>query len=258
MTMEKTATCASQKLEEGITPFQIILLVLSVYVLVALILETILPLSDETATLLGYIDTAICFVFLYDFFQRLYLAPNRMRFAMVNCLDFISSIPMVPFVRWGRVLRVIRLFRILRAFRSSKVIIHQLFRHRGKGVFASVCLIAIILTIFASIAILNVENVPEANIKTPADALWWSAVTVTTVGYGDRFPVTSGGRIIAIILMVTGIGLFGAFTALFATFILTPEKEKREHQIESLVQEIRALRRQIGSSKSDSGPDGVT
>ena len=99
---------------------------------------------------------------------------------------------------------------------------------------------------------------PEANIKTPADALWWSAVTVTTVGYGDRFPVTSGGRIIAIILMVTGIGLFGAFTALFATFILTPEKEKREHQIESLVQEIRALRRQIGSSKSDSGPDGVT
>lgn len=232
----------------SITPFQIVLLVLSVYVLIALVLETVLPISLETATLLGYIDTAICFVFLYDFFQRLYLSQSRMKFLLWNWVDFVSSIPMVPFVRWGRALRVIRIFRILRAFRSTKLIVHQLFAHRGRGVFASVCLIAVVLTIFSSIAILNVEKGPDSNIRTPGDALWWSVVTVTTVGYGDKFPVTSEGRMIAVALMITGIGLFGAFTAILASFILTPEREKRGNQIDALAEEIRALREIVESS----------
>lgn len=245
MDMENDHSERLNESEASISPFQIVLLVLSVYILIALTIETVFSLSSEVGILLGYIDTAVCFVFLYDFFHRLYLAPNRVKFVLWNWIDFVSSIPMLPFVRWGRAVRVIRIFRILRAFRSSKLIIHQLFSNRGKAIFASVCLIAIVLTIFSSIAILNVEDAPESNIKTPADALWWSTVTVTTVGYGDKFPVTSEGRIIAIILMISGIGLFGAFTALFASYILTPEKVKRDVLIESLSNEIRALREQI-------------
>lgn len=248
MVTENNSPVPIYSARESITPFQILLLILSVYVLIALVIETVFSLSSETAILLGYIDTAICFVFLYDFFQRLYLAQNRMKFVMWNWIDFVSSIPLLPYVRWGRVLRVIRIFRILRAFRSTKLIVHHLFAHRGKGVFASVCLIAVVLTIFSSIAILNVEKGPDANIKTPTDALWWSVVTVTTVGYGDKYPVTSEGRIIAVALMITGIGLFGAFTAILASFILSPEREKRDILIESLASEIRTLREQIEDS----------
>lgn len=241
---------------ESITPFQVLMLILSVYVLISLTIETVMSLSPETEALLGYIDTAICFVFLYDFFLRLYLAQNRMKFLAWNWVDFVSSIPMLPYVRWGRALRIIKLFRILRAFRSTKLITHQLFLHRGKGVFASVCLIAVILTIFSSIAILNVEKEPDSNIKTPADALWWSVVTVTTVGYGDKYPVTPEGRIIAVALMITGIGLFGAFTAILAGFILSPEREKRDILIESLTREIRELREKIESLNPPKSGDG--
>jgi voltage-gated potassium channel len=85
-------------------------------------------------------------------------------------------------------------------------------------------MIAILMVIFSSIAILQVENVPNSNIKTAEDALWWSYVTVTTVGYGDKFPVTLEGRIIAGFLMTTGVGLFGTFTGFVASWFVGEKK----------------------------------
>lgn len=74
------------------------------------------------------------------------------------------------------------------------------------------------MVIFSAIAILQVERDPNSNIKTAEDALWWSYVT-TTVGYGDRYPVTTEGRLIASVLMTAGVGLFGTFTAYIASFL---------------------------------------
>ncbi|MBM3452384.1 MAG: two pore domain potassium channel family protein [Bacteroidetes bacterium] len=73
---------------------------------------------------------------------------------------------------------------------------------------------------FSTIRILQVENDPKSNIKTAEDAIWWADVTITTVGYGDKFPVTSEGRIISAILMTTGVGLFGIFTAFVAPWFV--------------------------------------
>jgi voltage-gated potassium channel len=85
-----------------------------------------------------------------------------------------------------------------------------------------------LLVIFSALAILQVETDPNSNIKTAEDAIWWSYVTVTTVGYGDKFPVTTEGRIIASVLMTAGVGLFGTFTAFVSSWFLAEKKEEEE------------------------------
>ena len=94
----------------------------------------------------------------------------------------------------------------------------------------SVSLFAILMVIFSSIAILQVEDSPESNIKTAEDAVWFSYVTITTVGYGDKYPVTTEGRIIAAVLMTTGVGLFGIFTGFVASWFVEDKREESEKE----------------------------
>jgi voltage-gated potassium channel len=83
------------------------------------------------------------------------------------------------------------------------------------------------MLIFGSIAILQVEQDPNSNIKTAEDSIWWAFVTITTVGYGDKYPVTTEGRIIAAFLMVAGVGLFGTFTGFIASWFMG-DKQNRD------------------------------
>jgi voltage-gated potassium channel len=231
--------------QEKLSLFQCFILALSIYVLTALLIQTIFPLRPEVNLLIDRVDFAICLVFIYDFFARLYKAPSKLSFVKWNFIDLVSSIPAFDLLRWGRLIRLIKILRILRAFRSTKLLVHFLFRNRAKGTFATVALISIILTVFSSIAILNLENTPEANIKSPSDALWWSFATITTVGYGDRYPVTHEGRIVAAVLMTAGVGLFGTFTGFVASFFLEANQEKEESGLQLLTNEVRLLREQI-------------
>ncbi|MDD5149897.1 MAG: ion transporter [Flavobacterium sp.] len=207
--------------------FNIIIMVLTIYVLGALLLETIFVLPPETSKLLKFIDNVICLLFFVDFTVRFYKAENKLKFMRWGWIDLISSIPMINYFRAGRLLRLIRLFRIVRAFRSSRMLLHHIFKNKAKGTFTTVSIFAVMLIIFSSIAILQVENTKEGNIKTAEDALWWAYVTITTVGYGDKFPVTTEGRIIAVVLMTAGVGLFGTFTA-YASSFFVEEKGKNE------------------------------
>jgi voltage-gated potassium channel len=132
---------------------------------------------------------------------------------------------MIDFFRFGRIIRVIRIFRIIKAFKTLKMFVEYVFKNKVSGTFSSVSVIAILVIIFSSISILQVENAPDSNIKTAEDAIWWSYVTVTTVGYGEYYPVTTAGRIIAGILMTVGVGLFGTFTAYVASWFVD-DKQK--------------------------------
>lgn len=228
-----------------LTFLQLLILILSIYVLVALFVQTIFPLSPETNLLIDRFDFAVCIVFIYDFFVRLYKAESKASFLKWGWIDLVSSIPMFEALRWGRLIRVIRILRILRAFRSTKILLSYIFQNRAQGTFATVALISIILVLFSSIAILNLENAPESNIKTPADALWWAFVTITTVGYGDKFPVTHEGRFIAALLITAGVGLFGTFTAYIASHFLESERAKEESEIQQLIAEVRLLRERV-------------
>jgi voltage-gated potassium channel len=87
-------------------------------------------------------------------------------------------------------------------------------------------MLALLLIIFSSVSILQFEDAPTSNIKTAEDAIWWSYVTITTVGYGDKFPVTTEGRIIGVILMTAGVGLFGTLTGFISSWFLTDKNNK--------------------------------
>ncbi|MCX8036781.1 MAG: ion transporter [Candidatus Sumerlaeia bacterium] len=242
--------------EHRITLWQLVILFLSIYVLGALFIDTVFRLPPETSELLTIIDNLICIIFIGDFFFNLFTARNKVAFLKWGWIDLVSSIPNIQVLRWGRFVRAVRVFRILRAFRSTKRILQFVFENPAKGTFLSVTATFFVIMIFSSIAILNIETLPESNIKSASDALWWSFVTITTVGYGDRYPVTGLGRIIAGVLMVIGVGLFGTFTAYIASLFIKPPSEKDAkkdtvvlEKISELGQRIDCLEQKITSIK---------
>jgi len=206
--------------KKEISFFNILILVLSLYVLLSLLISTVFQLSGELTVLLNYIDNVICIVFLIDFSIRFKNSENKLEFMKWGWIDLVASIPSVDFLRAGRLLRLIRLLRVFRALKSTKLIYEHINRNKKQSALTSVALISFLMVVFSSIAILQFEKDINSNIKTAEDAIWWSYVTITTVGYGDKFPVTTEGRIIGSILMTTGVGIFGTFTALVSSWFI--------------------------------------
>jgi len=219
------------KTEERLGFLNSLIIILSIYVLFALLIDTFFKLPTEISRLLFTIDNGICFIFIFDFSIRFYRAEHKLKFMKWGWIDLISSIPSVDILRAGRLIRLIRLLRVLRTFRSTRVLINHIFKSKIKGTMTTVSIITLLIIISSSISILIVENAPESNIKTAEDALWWAMVTVTTVGYGDKFPVTTDGRIIAVVLMISGVGLFGVFTG-YISSIFVNERQKEEKDLD--------------------------
>ena len=235
--------------------FQVLLVALSFYVLAALFVEVAIPLNVATRAILLHVDSAICLVFIYDFFHRLVRAENKLTFLKWGWIDLISSVPAVPLLRIGRAVRIVRVLRLLRGVRSVKTIEVTLFANRAKGTLASALFACTLLVVFASIAILHVEIDSTSNIKSPEDALWWSVSTVTTVGYGDRFPTTTEGRVIGIALMCAGVGLFAVLAASFAAWFMNSAKPSESpdqtvsEQLRMLAEETNAIRRRLDAAE---------
>jgi voltage-gated potassium channel len=227
--------------KENVAVWQIVMMFLSIYVLFALFVETVFQLPAETSDLLNRVDNLVCIVFLIDFVRNLFTAKSKLGYLKWGWIDFVSSIPYLYFLRWGRLVRVIRIMRLLRGFRSTKLILQILFANRAKGTFAAVAMITFVIVVFASIAILNLEKSSDSNIKNAPDALWWAFVTVSTVGYGDRYPVTHLGRIVAVLLMTAGVGLFGTFTAYVASLFNQQGVKENEKQDVMVIAELKAI-----------------
>ena len=221
---------------------EITILVLSVYVLGAMLAQVIFQIPPAVSDLLERIDSLICVVFLVDFALRFRRAPSKLAFMKWGWLDLISSIPAYDFLRWGRMASVIRIIRILRAFRSGRHLVAVLYRHRTRSIALTAALTAFVLVVFSSVAVLAFEHEAESNIKTPFDAVWWAVSTMTTVGYGDRYPVSVEGKLVAMLLMVVGVGLFGVLTGLFASIFVEPDIKREDADIKSLAEETRKLR----------------
>lgn len=221
------------------------MLVLSIYVVLALLVRELVTIALPTQQLLDRIDTVICLYFLYDFGLRLWQAPDKWRFMRWAWIDLLASIPAVGWLRLGQLVRIVRILRMVRVFRAVREYLTFRFRHRANGTLAIVLLSSILLMFCGAIAMLYIERVPDANIKTFGDALWWAFVTITTVGYGDRYPVTNAGRLVAAVLMIAGVGLFGTFTGFIANFFVGEEQQQNEDDLQLLIKEVRQLREKI-------------
>ena len=234
---------------ERLGVLQVLALILSVYVLVALFIQATVRLSPDTIKVLDWIDFFVCVVFLADFFVRLHRAPSKAKFLKWGWIDFVSSIPMLNIFRVGRVVRIVRVFRILRAFRSTKYLVVYFLRYRKATSLTAVAATSFCIMVFAAIAVMNFEDLPESNIKNAGDAFWWAFVTMTTVGYGDKYPMTGEGRIVACILMLAGAAMFATFTGFIASMFVQPNGKAAESEVQQLAQEVRTLSDKIDAMK---------
>ena len=233
-------------------PYLVFMLALSIYAVVALAISTFLTLPAQTRLILEYADTAVCLLFLADFVVTIIRSENRLRYLVTwGWLDLLSSIPAVDLLRWGRLARVLRILRILRAAKATKVLAEFLLYRRAQSAFLAASLLSILLIVLSASAVLQFETSPEANIRDAEDALWWAVVTITTVGYGDRFPLSTEGRLIAVLLMLAGVGLFGLFSGFVAAWFLgAPGSQSEELQpVERLEAEVRSLREQLAAAR---------
>jgi voltage-gated potassium channel len=215
-----------QKEKEKVDLFGFFILILSIYVLTALLVDTLFVLDPQISLVLRFVDDFVCAVFLIEFIIRFYQAENKWKFMRWGWIDLISSIPTFEYLRIGRIFRLIRLLRIIRAIRSTKELVHHFRKNRVESTITSMFIIAVLLLIFSSISILKAEDVPEGNIKTAGDALWWAFGTITTIGYGDFYPVTTAGRIVASVLILFGVGLFGTFSGLITSWFIGQKHNK--------------------------------
>lgn len=235
----------TQSQPHGLSIWQCLMLFLSVYVLAVLLVEAAFSLPVEVSRLLAVVDIGVCAVFTADFLLQLKAAQSKWGYLKWGWIDLVSSIPSLPFLRIGRLVRLIRILRLLRGVRSVRVIVTHLFKNRARGTFATVALITFVLVVFSSIAVLNVETAPDSSIKTAEDALWWSLATVSTVGYGDVYPRTTLGHLVAAVLMVAGVALFGTFTATVASFFVQQDIQHEEDKSDLILKKLDALSKRL-------------
>jgi voltage-gated potassium channel len=205
---------------ERVGPFQLALLVLSILTLVAIAADTFFRLDPEVSRILQGVDVIACGAFFFDFLVRFRRAESKTEFMRMGWIDLLACIPNVDALRVGRFVRVLRILRLLRGVRSLQRLLRMIFANKTRGGVTSVAMTMFLLVVFSSVAILLCEKDEDANIKSAGDAVWWSVTTVTTVGYGDRYPVSFEGRILAMTLMLAGVGLFGALSGIIASLFL--------------------------------------
>lgn len=156
-------------------------------------------------------------VFALDFLVRLYVTHPRRAFLEQHWVDLVALLPLGLFVQSLRWYRAVRGFVMLRRYSEF---FHGVFLRHG---FVYIVAVTFGLVVLGAYAIHRVEP----GIGTFGDALWWSFVTTTTVGYGDIAPKTAAGRAVAVVLMLFGIGFLGLFTGTVATFFVERGTQRR-------------------------------
>ncbi|GGE06504.1 potassium channel family protein [Psychroflexus salis] len=190
-----------------ITINKLLVLMFSIFSVTLLTYTFFIPKESQIYRLINYYDFALCLYFLYDFLKQLISEEKKWRYLYtVGWLDLISSIPVVAEFRILRFVRVVRVIKIIRSIRS---LINFISQNKKQSLFGFIVFLVVVLIVVTSTAVLYFEK-DIGNIKTAEDALWWTFITITTVGYGDFYPVTGLGKLSASVLIATGIGFFGA------------------------------------------------
>jgi voltage-gated potassium channel len=202
---------------------------------------------DTVLIVMNLLLTAILFI---DFVYRLATAPSRSDyfFRQFGWADLLSSLPF-PQVKIFRVFRLVRVAQLLRA-RGGRLIGRRLLRNRAGSALLSLLLMGILVLEFGSLWMLALEqSAPGANITTASDAIWYVIVTISTVGYGDQFPVTNEGRILGAVIIVIGVGIFGTFTGYLANLFLAPKPPKEEVEVVETRERVEHLRMLLGEQQ---------
>jgi voltage-gated potassium channel len=206
------------------------MMVITILWLPILIIPFLTPVHGTVAKTFAIIDYTVWALFAVEYLTKLVLAPERKRYVRTHILDLV--IVAVPFFRPARVGRLINLSRLGRIGivvgdildRGKKLMTH-------KGIHFVLLAVAVIIFACAGMVTIVERSAKGSNIHDFGQGLWWAMVTVTTVGYGDRYPVTPFGQGVAIVLMLVGIGLIGVLTATVASFFVDQKTDKLEERL---------------------------
>jgi voltage-gated potassium channel len=245
--------------------YELFILVLTIISLVVMVL-LILPVSQPTEQLLSVYDNVMCVVFLFDFSLRLRRASSKRSYFIGErgWLDLLGSVPNLGgFFKYAALFRLARLSRLARISRllrgkGRRALAQDVLQNRGQYAAVITLLSGMVVLIAASVLVLQFDSrSADANITTGGDALWWSVVTVTTVGYGDLYPVTTLARITGAFVMFAGVGIIGALASILASILVPPPESGGSddtaaigRELSEVKAELTALRRALESAGS--------
>lgn len=206
--------------------YEIFMGLLSILSIVNLVLM-IFTRDQDLTDILVLINIVLTVFFALDFIFRFLTAPSKRYyfFRDYGWADLLSSLPFAQ-TNILRLFRLIRVYRLMREY-GTKALGRALIKDRADSALFSLVFIAILVLEFGGLSMLKVESAsPDANIVTASDSLWFMVVTMATVGYGDQYPVTNAGRVLGVIVILVGVGIFGTLTGYLANFFLSPSRSK--------------------------------
>lgn len=243
--------------------FMAVMTIFSLAVLAVLVIDQLIPFEahapSEIVWILAVVDLLLCGLFFVDWLRSLRQAPDRVgymfgerpgRSVPYGLLELLGTIPYSFAFRFFRLARLWRVGWHL-ADLSPRALARDIAASRAEATVYLTVTVALLVILFGSIFVLLFElEEPSATIDTSSDALWWAFVTITTVGYGDEVPVTEGGRIVAALTMVVGIGIFGVIAGSLARFLAPRNTTARgsdlgDSELGMVAQELAALRAEV-------------
>jgi voltage-gated potassium channel len=182
----------------------------------------ILVRNDDIDQVFVILDTVLTLIFILDLSRRLSVADDRRRY-LRHGYGWVDALAAFPILRILRLLRIVRVLSVMGRLGGPVMAFKAFFSNRAAGGLLSVLLVAILVLEFGSLVMLAVERGrPDANIETASDAVWYTLVTMATVGYGDFYPVTDVGRIVGSVIIIVGVGVFGTLTGFLANAFISP------------------------------------
>lgn len=211
--------------DKNLSPFELIVMSLSVYITTSTIIQLTTNVNGEILKLLQILDLGCCGVFITEWLVRFKRSKKKLKFTLKNLIDLLASLPL-DYISMLKSLRLIKLIKILGTFNRF---ISYYKANTVKVARFLLSLLFSMLILISPILILYFEQ-DRGTINTAENALWWTYCTITTIGYGDLYPVTTEGRIFTVLVSLGGIGMLGIGSGLLVNYVINSvnkhEKDK--------------------------------
>ena len=219
--------------------FDLTIQFLIVVSLISFSVETIPHLSAQTKRYLRYIEVVTVSVFTVEYLLRIIVSDKKIKFifSFYGLIDFFAILPF--YLSAGIDLRSIRSFRLLRLFRAFKLFRYSQAIKRlhsaliiAKEELILFSILAVMLLFFSAVGIYYFENAAQPeSFSSIFQSMWWAVATLTTVGYGDVYPITVGGKIFTFFVLMVGLGIVAVPTGLVASALSTAREIEKEQSL---------------------------